>query len=41
MPNERTPKKPREQYRLRTRLSLGLEDCHDIIADLEDALEVV
>jgi cystathionine beta-lyase/cystathionine gamma-synthase len=23
------------------RLSLGLEDGHDIIADLEDALEVV
>jgi O-acetylhomoserine/O-acetylserine sulfhydrylase-like pyridoxal-dependent enzyme len=23
------------------RLSLGLEHCHDIIADLEDALEVV
>jgi methionine-gamma-lyase len=23
------------------RLSLGLEDCNDIIADLEDALQVV
>ena len=37
-----------EQEKLRTgvqpggiRLSLGLEDWHDIIADLEDALEAV